>query len=266
MICDRHYSPAGEGRAPEDRVAVAVVDLMYSRRPREGRWQLFGAPALVASLVVSALLVVVAIRDPRYDVLECIALVPLLAAIRLLRPLGALVCGALWGAQLHFGLLQPNFGFATTPVQTLLFVLIPALYAGIASALTGRFGFQPLLLALGWLGPECLLRLLPGEGGLLARGVTSSSALSVGSRFFGWLVFVILIVYVNAKLVAVLGQLRFAPHRGERVRRSAVSCVATSSSTARPQSVRLHPASPRAPPLWFSCHALRDPVTALPRT
>jgi len=114
-------------------------------------WQVLGAPALAASLVASAVSIAVAARDPRYSLFGYVALVPLFAAIRLLKPAGALACGALWGGHLYFGLVLSDAGRITSPVPGLLFVFIPALYAGVASAFTGRFGFRPLLLArLDW--------------------------------------------------------------------------------------------------------------------
>lgn len=212
-------------------------------------WRLLGAPALAASLVVSAVSIAIAARDPRYSVVSCVALVPLFAAIRLLKPAGALAGGALWGGYLYFGLVLPDAGRITSPVPGFLFLLLPALYAGVASALTGRFGFQPLLLALGWLGPELLLHRLASAGGLPAQAAAWSGLLGACGRIFGWLTTVALIVYVNAKLVAVLGSLRGASRQRVRTWRARAHDVVFAPGVVRPRWKSLHPASPRAPPL-----------------
>jgi hypothetical protein len=212
-------------------------------------WQVLGAPALAASLVASAVSIAVAARDPRYSLFGYVALVPLFAAIRLLKPAGALACGALWGGHLYFGLVLSDAGRITSPVPGLLFVFIPALYAGVASAFTGRFGFRPLLLALGWIGPELLLHRFASTSGLPTQATAWSSLFGTCSRIFGWLAVVVLVVYVNAKLVAVLGNWGIESRQTVRAPRTAAGCVLFTASAACPQSVSLHAQAPRAPPL-----------------
>lgn len=198
--------------------------------------------------MASAYLIAMAVKDSHCGLFGCVALVPLFAAIRLLKPAGALVCGALWGACFCCGLALPDAGRMARPATALLFVLVPALYAGGAAVLTGRFGFQPLLLALGWLGPDYLLHHLASAGGLPLHAMTWGGPLGACSRVFGWLAVVVLVVYVNAKLVAVLGHLPDASRRGVRARRAEARCDAFAPSVARPLSATLSPGAPRAPP------------------
>jgi apolipoprotein N-acyltransferase len=210
------------------------------------------APLLLGSLMASALLVGGEAHHPAGWLLEGIALVPLFAAIRLLRRGGAAFCGALWGFYLCLALaLQCGGAPQRDDVFWLALVGMPALYAYGASALTERFGFQPLLLAVAWLAPEFVFHLISGRNGIVAQATTPDHPLSTIVQLLGWLILAGLIAYVNAKLAAALGRARVAARArivtaGEKPRIPAPAAI-------RPTSFAhlVFGTAPRAPPLAF---------------
>ena len=134
----------------------------------DARWCTVKAGILLLSLIASAGLLSVAIGSPNHSWLAWLTLLPLLAAIRLLSPAKALLCGALWGSSLFLFLasgIEP-----VIPVTLRSFALlsiVPAAYALVGAGVTRRFGFNPLILGFAWSGVELALIPLGLAGGLL---------------------------------------------------------------------------------------------------
>ncbi len=130
------------------------------------------AMVLASSLVGTALLMALALRSPAHASLAWISLLPLFWAIRFRGPTTAAFCGALWGISLYFFC---TFGAAPAIAPALfslvLLATVPALYAGLGSLLTRAIGFNPLMLACGWILLELALKPAGLHHGLLAAAV-----------------------------------------------------------------------------------------------
>jgi hypothetical protein len=163
------------------------------------------ASTLVGSLIASALLVAAAIRNPHFRFCPWLGLVPLYVAVRALRPVGAAVCGAVWGSYVVLGVAWYTGAIPSMAPWILVAILIPAGYAAAASAWTGRFGYRPLLFGAAWLVPEALVQLSSGATGLLGRTVLHGP-LGVASQLFGWMLLAGLLAWIDAEIAAWLGR------------------------------------------------------------
>jgi apolipoprotein N-acyltransferase len=164
--------------------------------------------ALVGSLIVSAFLMALAVASPAYWWLGWVALLPFFFAIRTCSSLGAMWCGSLWGVSLFvFGVAVPDSQLAPTFSSLFTLVGIPAAYAFVATRLTQRVGFSPLLLALGWMGVEFALRPVGLKHGLLASTQDGGVFWSAFGSFAGYVLVAFAVAYVNASLVSVLSQI-----------------------------------------------------------
>ncbi len=170
--------------------------------------------ALAVSLLLSAVLMGMAVRSDAHAWLAWIGLVPLFAAVRSLRPVGAAVAGALWGGSFYF--LSAS---GTAPVispSLLSFALlatIPAIYAGLGSLATRAIGFSPLILGLGWVLVEVALKPLGLHHGLLAgtqlaAAQTEPSYLDWLARILGYVVVAFVVACANASLLVILSGVR----------------------------------------------------------
>jgi len=203
---------------------------------------------LIGSVALSAYLMGEAIASPGMGWLAWVSLLPLFLVIRVLAPLRALLCGALWGACL--GAFAPDRPIDCSSVHSLaLLGAVPAAYAYLGALLTRRVGFSPLVLAFGWVGVEFALQPLHLRCGLLA-GTQGDGVLVlwVGS-LLGYVFVAFLVAYVNALLLALLIEVRFNA--------SAPRCCPRSDNLkGRPEpgsfwclsALALRAAQPRAPP------------------
>ena len=170
--------------------------------------------ALAVSLLLSAVLMGIVVRSDTHAWLAWISLVPLFAAVRLLRPVGAAVAGALWGGSFYF-LCATGTAPAIPPALTsfALLAAIPALYAGLGSLATRAIGFSPLILGLGWVLVEVGLKPLGLHHGLLAGtqlavAQTEPTYLDGLARILGYIVVAFLVASANASLLVVLSGVR----------------------------------------------------------
>lgn len=167
---------------------------------------------LTGSLLLSALLTAISVGTGGHPYLACVSLFPLLLAIKVLSPAKAYACGALWGASL-FVLAAAGDSFAV-PVSVggfLLLTTIPAAYAAVGSLLTRRFGFSPLMLALGWVAVEFAMEPLGLRYGLLASTQGGGGTLlTVVGGVLGYVFVAFLIAYANALLLSLAGGARLS--------------------------------------------------------
>jgi apolipoprotein N-acyltransferase len=135
-----------------------------------------------------------------------VTLVPLLLAIRVLRPVRALIAGSFWGLCFFlFSLLTGDAPFAPSLASLAMLSTIPALYAGLGSAITRRAGFSPLLLGLGWVGVEFALQPLGLHNGLLAATQGDGVVVQLVGNLTGYVLVAFLVAYVSAALLSALG-------------------------------------------------------------
>ena len=207
--------------------------------------------ALAASLVLSACLTAAALRSRDCSWVAWLSLLPLFWAVRSLRPTAAALCGAFWGAWLYLcSTAGPAPPVASTPLALGLLTAVPAIYAGLCSRLTRRIGFNPLMLALGWILVEMALKPLGLDQGLLASTQSDATHVPWISRLLGSVFVAALVVCANASLVGILSGARLSfpasrslggsPNAGARALAQVVLPI---------QSWTLRQAQPRAPPI-----------------
>lgn len=178
-----------------------------------------------------------------------LALAPFFAAIRALRPILAMLCGALWGASLFVftgGGSEPG----NPIVVGLLLTVVPAAYAYLAARMTRWIGFSPFVLGVGWMGVELALAPVGLHNGLLSATQGDTPLMDYIGRALGYVLVAFLVAYVNAALVAVLGRVRLSVPRfvptaasldcGRSLISQIIGCLSPFA---------LHPSPPRAPPI-----------------
>jgi apolipoprotein N-acyltransferase len=196
------------------------------------------------------MLTAAAVASPEYFWMGWISLLPLLWVVRVLPAAPAAFCGAFWGEWLYvFAAYAANIispGFDTF----LLLAAVPAIYAGLGSWLTRRAGFQPMLLALGWVVVEFALQPIGLRYGLLAATQGESGHAGWVARMMGYAFVAFLVVYLNAFLLIVLSSADLAVLHS-RAFGSASKATRRRLPRRAPfaiQLTRLCPMQPRAPP------------------
>ena len=239
-------TPRSKERSP---IATSRADAPHLRRP------FVKASALLLSLAVSAGLLSAAIASPSYPWFGWITPLPLLLAVRLMRPLEALAGGAFWGAGLFLLLAHGDDASIAQTFQSLaLLSVIPAIYACWASWFTRRFGFASSALLLGfmWAVVEIALTPLGLDGGLLSGTHAQADGSLVHSLagVVGYVFIAALVTTANGLLFSMVTRACVPGCTPRRYARS-------SAKTQRrffPQEVPVHPfassgpAQPRAPP------------------
>lgn len=187
---------------------------MCTARPSVAKYRVrrAQAPALGASLVLSAALTAVALRAPGHYWLVWVSLLPIFAAVRWLRPSAAVPMGALWGAGLYLFYTSSS---APTPAPSLfllaLLTAIPAVYVGLAALPARTIGCKLLTLALGWTLIEAVLHVhnpTGPAGGFLAGSPAESVHLHWFARLVGCLSTAFLVACANASVVSILSNPR----------------------------------------------------------
>ncbi len=208
-----------------------------------------GALKLFPALIASGYVLALALGGGAFSWVGLLAVLPLLRAIQILQPKGALVCGFIWGASLYgFGVIQASQVVSPGLSSLCLLSLIPGLYALGGAWATRRWGFSPFVLGAGWMLVEFALRPLSLRAGLLTP---PQEHLLVGTlcRMFGYILLTFFVAYASAWLLAILTRVNLRMNRpvalvelGESGRwlwhviPSRVPCVVVS------------PSRPRAPP------------------
>ncbi|MEK6798758.1 MAG: hypothetical protein AABZ12_07325, partial [Planctomycetota bacterium] len=136
------------------------------------------------------------------------------------------------------------------PLTALAVVTLPGAYAFLGAALTRWIGFSPFVLGVTWAAVEIALGPLGLSLGLAAANVPGSGVLAWIGHVLGYALVAVVVGYVNAMLVAVLGHVRIAVPRFSRVTASSNRGEPLPPRTLMSRSrFALQPSRPRAPPL-----------------
>ncbi len=209
------------------------------------------ATALAISFVFSALMMAMALGSASYSWLAWFGLLPLFLAIRILRPTAAALAGAFWGVCFYFFSSTDATGVISPTLQSLaLLTIVPAFYAYFGTLFTRRIGFNPLLLAFGWIVLEFALKPLGLQQGLLAGTQIQNSFLHWISHLLGYLFVAFLVACVNASLLVVLciARLRFPSWNSSRISPHPDICHLLQSSLNL-RLISIFQGYPRPPPL-----------------
>ncbi len=146
--------------------------------------------------------------------LAWIGLIPIFIAIRSSVPRVAFLYGALWGVSHYFFSMASDAATLMVAIYSIgLLTTVPALYAYLGARLTRRFGYLPLVLAVGWILVELALQPVAMQNGLLANCVNNGSLLSIVGGALGYVFVAFFIVYVNAQLISLVGKINFIVSR-----------------------------------------------------
>jgi hypothetical protein len=208
--------------------------------------------ALPLSLGLSSFMMAAAIGSSEATWLAWIGLMPLFWAIRSLTPRCAALAGGLWGSCLclfSVACFAPRV--SSTSVFFVLLTLIPAVYAGLASLASRAIGFNPLILAFGWVLVEVALRPLGLPQGLLAGTQGNDPCFQWIARWLGYAFVALVLTGVNAFLLELLSCIGLPPPP----RRSCLQLAPTPVRHVRPAFVHIRRettrrAYPRGPPRW----------------
>jgi uncharacterized membrane protein len=154
----------------------------------------------------SALLLLIANLFTQYWYFSFFALVPFLYRIIKASPSESLRLGFLLGIS-YFGALTSNL-FITSPLDSVLKIftgtVLFTLFGWSVGWARQRWGFNPSLVALLWVGLETVLVKLGLAGGLIRGGELSNPFLHSLIGLFGFLVISALIVLLNSLLVLAI--------------------------------------------------------------
>ncbi|UCC32058.1 MAG: hypothetical protein JSU86_07210, partial [Phycisphaerales bacterium] len=178
-------------------------------------------------------------------------LLPLFLAIRVCRPTGAGLGGALWGFSLYaFSVTGSGHSIDASLSALAVLTGIPALYAYFSARLVRWIGFNPLVLGVSWMGVELALEPLGLRSGLLAGTQGDGALMHWIGNALGYVLVAFLVAFVNAAIVSVLSRAyvgaaarRFLVGSGDndfRLIQQTFSCF--------PLFV-IPPSQPRAPPM-----------------
>ncbi len=210
-----------------------------------------GALKLFPALIAGGYVLALALSGGAFSWVGLLAVLPLLRAVQVLKPKGALVCGIIWGASLYgFGVTQASPVVSPGLTALCLLSLIPGLYALGGALATRRWGFSPFSLAAGWIIVEFALRPLSLRAGLLTP---LQEHLLVGTlcRMFGYILLTFFVAFASAWLLAILTRVNLRMNLS-------VALVELSESgrwlwhiiPSTIPSVVVSPSHPRAPPAF----------------
>lgn len=202
------------------------------------------------SLVLSSWLLSIAVGTNSCSWLGWFALVPLFMAIRILRPPSAAIAAAIWGACYYlFSITADSSMIVSGLLPIVLLVTIPAIYAFFGSLTTRRIGFNPLILALGWIAVEFTLQPLGLKHGLLAGTQGNGVLLDTVGRALGYVLVAFMVVSVNASLLALMSikQINIPIYNSIVESANSELCV-FSHVSFYPQTLSCRQRQPRAPP------------------
>jgi apolipoprotein N-acyltransferase len=202
------------------------------------------------SLVLSALVMAAALQSSSVSWLAWVGLLPLFLAVRIFGPLRAALAGAIWGACLYgFASSGPDPSIAPQLPAFVLLVYLLGVYAACASLVTRAIGFNPIVLAIGWILLESGLKPLNLHYGLLASTQTDGLLHAWFGRALGYVFVAFLVAYANASLLAFLTHARWGVlPRQVLTRLVEVEVRRITEAIRRVQKIAIPQAHPRAPP------------------
>ena len=179
--------------------------------PRAGLWVGGKSAALILSLIVSAYVMAWGMSATSHSWLSWVALLPLFAAIRMSRPVRAMLAGALWGFCLHvFAAAPVGTGLAEGILPLALLTAIPAIYAFLGARVTRWIGFNPLVLGVGWMGVVLAFEPLGVHDGLLAGTQGGGTLLHWVGGALGYVLAAFVVAFVSSVLLVMLSRARVA--------------------------------------------------------
>lgn len=207
--------------------------------------------ALTVWLVVSAYVMARGLRSPEQAWLAWVALLPLFVAIRSLRPVHAMLSGALWGLSLClFASVAAGTDLRDAALSLALLTAIPAAYAFLGAALTRRIGFSPLVLGVTWMGVELAFEPLGLANGLLAASQSDATFVHSLAGAFGYLLVPFVVATISASLISALSHVHLgSPGRVPAAETAADDTRLTAQTFSCYPLFAIPPSQPRAPPV-----------------
>lgn len=228
-----------------------MVSPVNRERPLGPYWGTVKTAVLMLSLVGSACLMGLAVASPAYPGLGLLTLLPLFLAIRVCRPTGAALGGALWGLSLYaFSVAGSGHSIDASVSSLALLTAIPGLYAYFGARLVRWIGFNPLVLGVSWMGVELALEPLGLRSGLLAGTQGDGALMHWIGNALGYVLVAFLVAFVNAVIVSLLSR----AYVGATVPRFLVGSSGSSLRIVQQTFscfplFAIPPSRPRAPPM-----------------
>ncbi|MCG8405281.1 MAG: hypothetical protein MI923_08805 [Phycisphaerales bacterium] len=209
---------------------------------------------LFGSLALSALLTAVSLRVPDYHWLAWFCLLPLFQAMRSLRLHTAALAGGLWGASLYVVCTADSAGLVVPVVPSfssaVIMTAVPAVYASLGALLTRAVGFNPLMLALGWILVEFAFKPLGLQQGLLASTQIESAQFQWVARLLGYVLVAVFVACINATLLLALCVVRLGISSSRMPANSFLDCETRATSQVSVfQWLMFRQMNPRGPPM-----------------
>lgn len=190
-----------------------------------------------------------------YSWLAWIALLPLFFSIQAFRPTVACLCGLVWGVSFFAcSSVALESDVPYTWGSLALLGAVPAIYAFGAAMVTRRLGFNPFVVAFGWIGVEAAVAPLGLRQGLLSALQTDAALLGVVGNLFGYILVAFVVAFVSAVLMTLLQRIRVSITKPgfivRAIQRQIVLLPQTHTHAADfPRSSMM----PRAPPRSLLC-------------
>ncbi len=246
----RHHNRELDGKV----LTTVTMSVSKAAGMSSGAWRAVGKySALVLALVASAGVLSVSIESPGW--FAWVTLLPLLLAIRVLHPVAASACGAVWGISLFaFLMMGEGSPVAATYLALGLLALVPAVYAFLGALFCRRFGFSALLLGFGWSGVEIALSPLGLNRGLLVGtlGLEANGLVGLAYGVLGYVCLASFIAATNGLLLSILSR-AYVRVRGSSRRYVYGAASILKRVVSREDAIELfsfiRPARPRAPPV-----------------
>lgn len=208
-------------------------------------------PLTVVMVLLSAATMVAIHRASENGWLAFFSLIPLIQVIRRYSPRVSASLGAVWGLGVASMLALGDVSTAhLSPLNIALLVGIPAAYTGLFSAITRRIGFNPFVLAVGWMLVELSLRPVGLPLGLLAGAIGSGALVSWVGGLLGYVFVAFLVIWANAAIVSLLSRacLRISLPRIRKSTLDLARSLPILVAFSPPKNFSICEARPRAPP------------------
>ena len=178
-----------------------------TQRPVGLHWVSVKTAALMLSLVGSAYLMALAVGSSAYPGLGLLTLLPLFLVIRVCRPTGAALGGALWGFSLYaFSVTGSGHSIDPSVGSLALLTAIPAIYSYFSARLMRWIGFNPFVLGVTWMAVELALQPLGLRAGLLAGTQGDGTLMHWLGGTLGYVLVAFLVAFVSAAIVSVVSR------------------------------------------------------------